>query len=113
MKPDARIVKLLFDTFNESIGDLPICHRTEIFNILVVKKFKFLNRVLEPETLTADIFLICSGKAIQMRLPSHYADFTKSEKALNKEKDLKDEFLSKPNFTAKSNMSFCILSWVM
>lgn len=75
MRPDAKMVKIFFDLFNDSIGDLPMCHRQDIFNICVVKQFEFLTRVLTPDSDSNDIYLIMQGKAVQMKQISHYNDF--------------------------------------
>ena len=43
-----KIVDLIFNIFSSSIGELPIVHRIDIFNIMKIKKFKFFERVVTP-----------------------------------------------------------------
>ncbi len=62
-----KIVDLVFNIFSSSIGELPIVHRAEIFNIIKIKKFKLFDRVVTPVEQTneiPDIFLILSGNAV-------------------------------------------------
>ena len=91
-KPDVKFVKLLFDSFPEVLSEIPIVHRTEFFSICVPLKFNFLNRVLTIEDEQVPLFLICNGKANKIQYLSDYQAFQKTEKQLNNEQQLKEEF---------------------
>ena len=53
---------------------MPLVYQTEIFNLCIVKKAYFLDRVAENAD-KEDLYLICAGKAAVLQTKSQYDTF--------------------------------------
>lgn len=53
---------MFFEIFAETVGEIPMVHRDQIFNILQARKYKYLSRVCTINEQETDLFFICAGK---------------------------------------------------
>lgn len=60
-KPDLKIQQSLFSYFSDTVGELPLVHRSEIFSICQPRTYDLLERITTPEMEKSDVFMICRG----------------------------------------------------
>jgi hypothetical protein len=103
------MVNLLFDSFKETIGELPVVYRSQIFRLLRFEKYQYLERVLH----SPNMHLICSGNAVSIDSKLQYRFFQEKEEQINKHQSFIKSVRQQPLYSAKAKIGFCVLAWLL